>query len=97
MSLFQLPTQLQKLPLRPLRSALNLLLLLILAWLLAKLSWQLLPLPTTQILTVSSSANHTPNNEVPQDLNNLTRFALFGEAAPETAAAVAVVTEAPKT
>ncbi|MDP5206776.1 type II secretion system protein GspC [Alishewanella sp. SMS8] len=98
MSLLQLPTQLKKLPLRPFRSALNLLLLLILAWLLAKLSWQLLPSPTSPALMVSSSASiGNVNHEVPQDLNNLTRYALFGEAAPETAAPVAVVTEAPKT
>lgn len=87
---------LQRLPLQPLRLALNLMLVLLLAWLLARLSWQLVPQPATPALTAASGA--APAQQAPVALNNLLRYALFGQASAEvTTPAVAQVTEAPKT
>lgn len=91
----QLLVRTKRLPVAPVRTVLNFILVLLLAWLLAKLSWQLLPVPANTLLQVSTVT--TAPQRQPQDLANLTRFPLFGEAEPVTAAAPAVVTEAPKT
>ncbi|MBZ9613031.1 type II secretion system protein GspC [Rheinheimera maricola] len=95
----QLMGQLQKVPLNRVQQVLNLLLVIVLAWLLAQLSWQLIPTPTGNNLTpgnsVSSQSAKQPSGV---SLAALTSFALFGQA---TAVAVTepapVVTEAPKT
>ena len=91
----QLLVRTKRLPVAPVRTVLNFILVLLLAWLLAKLSWQLLPVPANTLLQVSTVT--TAPQRQPQDLANLTRFPLFGKAEPVTAAAPAVVTEAPKT
>lgn len=91
----QLLVRTKRLPVAPVRAVLNVTLVLLLAWLLAKLSWQLLPVPANTLLQVST-VTAAPQRQ-PQDLANLTRFPLFGKAEPIKAAAPAVVTEAPKT
>lgn len=91
----QLRQQLQRIPVAFVRTVVNLILVIFLAWLLAKLSWQLLPKPN-QVLSVSP-VQTSVNRLVPQDLTHLTRYPLFGKAEPITATAPAAVTEAPKT
>ncbi|CAM5199587.1 type II secretion system protein GspC [Alishewanella longhuensis] len=91
----QLRQQLQRIPVAFVRAVVNLILVIFLAWLLAKLSWQLLPKPK-QVLSVSP-VQTSVNRVVPQDLTHLTRYPLFGKAEPITATAPAAVTEAPKT
>lgn len=92
--------QLQKIPLNKFRLILNLLLCILLAWLLAKLSWQLLPEPKqSDVITPPAiQLSTTGNNKV--NLSSLVSFSLFGKAKPaeqEKPEPVAVVTEAPKT
>lgn len=91
----QLLVRTQRLPVASVRSVLNFILVLLLAWLLAKLSWQLLPVPANTLLQVSA-LSAAPQRQ-PQDLANLTRFPLFGKAEPVTSTAPVAVAEAPKT
>ena len=94
----QLLQQLDKLPIQRVQPWLNLLLVILLAWLLARLSWQLVPTPPATALTpVMATTASTPKG-AGVSLPALTSFALFGKASSEPAKAVQpVVTEAPKT
>ncbi|GGW68681.1 type II secretion system protein GspC [Alishewanella tabrizica] len=93
----QLLLQLQRIPISLVRQSLNVVFMLLFAWLLARLSWQLLPIPVSEY--VSQPTLTQTSAAVPQDLSSLTAFPLFGKAEPvaSSAPAVAVVTEAPKT
>ncbi|GAB60038.1 type II secretion system protein GspC [Rheinheimera nanhaiensis] len=94
----QLLQQLDKLPLQRVQPWLNLLLVILLAWLLARFSWQLVPTPAATALTpaISSAGSKSAGSGV--SLPALTGFALFGKASSEPVKAVQpVVTEAPKT
>jgi general secretion pathway protein C len=99
LTLEQFRHQLQKIPLSKLRLLFNVLLSVLLAWLLAKLSWQLLPVPeTTDVITPPTVPFNSSSNRV--DLAALVNFSLFGKAESIKASQVvpvAVVTEAPKT
>ncbi len=91
----QLRLQLQRIPVAFVRGLVNVAFVLILAWFLAKLSWQLIPKPEHE-LTLSSlpPALQSPST---QDFSALARYPFFGKAEPKAAAAPVVVTEAPKT
>lgn len=90
---------LQRIPMQQLQRAVNVLFVLLLALLLARLTWQLLPEPTS-LAVQQPIAAATPNAaryQVP--LNALTQHALFGQvvAVQVNTAPPPVVTEAPKT
>lgn len=92
--------QLQKMPLKNFRMLLNALLCVLLAWLLAQLSWQLVPIPVSTETLVPPAARFTVNKNNQVDLTTLVSFSLFGKAEQtktDKAAPVEVVTEAPKT
>lgn len=94
----QLIKQLQKIPLNWLQGAFNLILVVVLAWFLAKLSWQLLPAgaASNAVLENVAAVNVSAPNSV--NLTALTQFSLFGKASVEPIKETApVVTEAPKT
>lgn len=94
----QLLQQLDKLPIQRVQPWLNLLLVILLAWLLARLSWQLVPTPAATALTPVMSATASTSTGSGVSLPALTSFALFGKASSEPVKAVQpVVTEAPKT
>lgn len=97
-SLNQLQTHLMRLPVAPLRGVLNGILVVLLAWLLAKLSWQLVPAPALSTVTPVSPVARTTSVIAP-DLEPLLRYPLFGKVDAKAAAKVApiAVTEAPKT
>lgn len=95
----QLLRQLQKVPLKRVQQGINVLLVIILAWLLAELSWQLVPAPAQQPIApagrVAANAAQSPGVIT---LSSLTGFSLFGKAsAVPVKQATPVVTEAPKT
>jgi general secretion pathway protein C len=95
----QVVKHLQKLPLKRVQQLLNVLLVIVLAWLLARTSWQLLPAPAQQSLPLPSRdalAVAPANGTV--SLSALTGFSLFGKASAVPVKQTApVVTEAPKT
>ncbi|GHG75417.1 type II secretion system protein GspC [Alishewanella longhuensis] len=91
----QLRQQLLRIPVAFVRGTVNLILVILLAWLLAKFSWQFLPKPESVLPVLPVQA--TANRSVPQDLTNLTRYPLFGKAEPVVATTPVAVTEAPKT
>ena len=95
----QLTKQLQKVPLNRVQQALNLVLVIILAWLLARLSWQVLPQPASMTLPPAMTPMAKANNRNNVELTALTGFALFGKASAEAERkeVVPVITEAPKT
>ncbi|MEW5682598.1 MAG: type II secretion system protein GspC [Pseudomonadota bacterium] len=94
----QLLQQLDKLPIQRVQPWLNLLLVILLAWLLARLSWQLVPTPAATALTPVMPATTSTSTGSGVSLPALTSFALFGKASSEPVKAVQpVVTEAPKT
>lgn len=92
--------QIKKVPLATIRQILNLVLVVLLAWLLAKLSWQLIPEPESEPLaTVLPAGRVTASTSQGVNLNALLQFSLFGkaESQSEKKATTPVVTEAPKT
>lgn len=94
----QLLQQLDKLPIQRVQPWLNLLLVILLAWLLARLSWQLVPTPAATALTPVMPATTSTSTGSGVSLPALTSFALFGKVSSEPVKAVQpVVTEAPKT
>lgn len=96
-SLLKLQSWLFSLPVARLCALLNLLLVILLAWLFARLSWQLLPEP---VVTPAgpAMAQVVPRSANSQDLASLIRYPLFGKAEPVIAeTAPVVITEAPKT
>lgn len=95
----QLMRHLQKVPLNRVQQGLNLVLVITVAWLLAQLSWQLIPAPAAGNLTPGNSAQLQPTEpRSGVSLAALTGFALFGKASVVAATEPApVVTEAPKT
>lgn len=96
--IIQLQERLSRIPVLLFRRPLNVLLVLLLAWLLAQLSWQLLPVPAYNMLP-STAAAVPANGSVPVSLSALTEHPLFGKADKQSPAAVVTqqVTEAPKT
>ena len=96
----QLWRQIQRVPLQKLRVLCNVLLVILLAWLVALLSWQLVPTPVASNVVMPASVNAANAAGKGVDLAALLSFSLFGKAdavqipKPEP---VAVVTEAPKT
>lgn len=93
--LIQLHQQLQRIPVAFLRRLVNVILVVLLAWLLATLSWQLLPQPTNALVVVPVTSS--VNRATPQDLSHLTRYPLFGKVELSATPAPIAVTEAPKT
>ena len=94
----QLLQQLDKFPLQRVQPWLNLLLVILLAWLLARLSWQLIPTPAAPVLVPAMASTGSKSAGSGVSLPALTGFALFGKASSEPVKAVQpVVTEAPKT
>lgn len=93
--LIQLHQQLQRIPVAFVRRLVNVILVILLAWLLATLSWQLLPQPTNTVLVAPTPSS--VNRAKPQDLSHLTRYPLFGKVESTAAPAPIAVTEAPKT
>ncbi len=92
--------QLQRLPLQRIRPFLQLGLVLLLAYILARLSWQLWPQPTANVLSpIVSHSGQQQSSPGRVDLASLQSFALFGkpQAEPVAKAVVAVVADAPKT
>ena len=93
----QLMKQLQKVPLKQIQQGLNLLLVLALAWLLARLTWQLLP-ADTPVFSPRPDTAVAVKQSGGVSLAALTGFSLFGKASVEPVKTAApVVTEAPKT
>lgn len=94
----QFGQRIKLIPLQPLKRCLTFILIILLAWLLARFCWSLIPLPTSQIVlpdTVPSDKNTTTNVI---SLDKLLSYSLFGKATVQTEVAVApVVSEAPKT
>lgn len=91
---------LKRLPLQRTRPFLQLGLVLLLAYILARLSWQLWPQPAASLLSpVAHDAGQQQNAAGHVDLATLQSFALFGKprAEPTTPAVAPVVTDAPKT
>ncbi|NRQ44187.1 type II secretion system protein GspC [Rheinheimera sp. YQF-2] len=94
----QLVKRLQQIPLNRVQPVLNLILVLLLAWLFARLSWQLIPAPTAAPLPPAGVDSTTVTKRGGVNLTSLLNFSLFGKAAVQTTAEpVAVVAEAPKT
>lgn len=94
----QLARQLQKVPLNRVQQGLNLMLVILLAWLLARFSWQLVPAPENNALLPASGPAAAVKQSGGVNLAALTGFSLFGKAsAVPVQQAVPVVTEAPKT
>lgn len=93
--LIQLHQQLQRIPVAFVRRLVNVILVILLAWLLATLSWQLLPQPTNTVLVAPTPSS--VNRAKPQDLSHLTRYPLFGKVESTATPAPIAVTEAPKT
>ncbi|MDX3772718.1 type II secretion system protein GspC [Chromatiaceae bacterium AAb-1] len=90
--------RLKAVPLKPLRQAATLVLVVLLAWLLAKFSWQVLPVPAPAVLEPVYRQADTANTPATVNLNALLSFALFGKVDAQAEAAPApVVSEAPKT
>lgn len=96
--IIQLRERLSRLPILLFRRPLNVLLVLLLAWLLAQLSWQVLPVPSYSILPNTSAAAPV-NGSAPVSLSALALHPLFGkaDAQPQAAVITQAVTEAPKT
>lgn len=87
----------QRLPVSTLRKLLNLTLVLLLAWLLARLSWQLLPEPEFTSPVSAPQASIASTGIATTSLEQLLTYSLFGEVTAEPERAAPVVTEAPKT
>ncbi|MEH8017297.1 type II secretion system protein GspC [Rheinheimera muenzenbergensis] len=94
----QLLSQLQRIPLTRLRQALELVLVLCLGWLLAKVTWQLLPETQTGSGLVVINQQAAATEPVGVSLAALVAPKLFGTASAQAVKTVEpVVTEAPKT
>ena len=97
----QVVSQLGKLPLKKLQQSVNLVLVIVVAWLLARLSWQLVPESDTATFIPAAPSGQAKTQASSPDLRSLLAFSLFGKASaePEQAKEVVapVVTEAPKT
>ncbi|MEN3159126.1 type II secretion system protein GspC [Alkalimonas sp. NCh-2] len=93
----QLNQHIQRLPQALLSRVLAVVLVLLLGWLLARLSWQLLPQPAAEPWQVATGQSTAPSGRS-TDLQRLLSFSLFGKvsAQPEVRPEP-VVTEAPKT
>lgn len=87
----------QHLPVSTLRKLLNVVLVLLLAWLLARLSWQLLPAPEMTSPVPLPQAVASATGKVDTHLEQLLSYPLFGEVSAKSEPVAAVVTEAPKT
>jgi general secretion pathway protein C len=87
----------QHLPVNTLRRLFNVALVLLLAWLIARLSWQLLPSPelAEPALLQQPSALVTGKSAI--NLEQLLDYALFGQVSAAPKQVETVVTEAPKT
>ncbi|SNY59357.1 type II secretion system protein C (GspC) [Arsukibacterium tuosuense] len=87
----------QRLPVSTLRKVLNLVLVLLLAWLLARLSWQLVPVPELASSGPLQQAALKTTGQATTYLDQLLSYPLFGKVIAEPEQAAPVVTEAPKT
>tara|TARA_R110002126_G_scaffold43555_21_gene124943 strand:+ start:6422 stop:7357 length:936 start_codon:yes stop_codon:yes gene_type:complete len=87
----------QRLPVSVIRKILNLLLVLLLAWLLARFSWQLVPAPQTQDISLAPVPGASVKAKAAVNLQQLISYALFGTVTEKAEPAAEVVTEAPKT
>jgi general secretion pathway protein C len=87
----------KRLPVSTLRKLLNLILVLLLAWLFARLSWQLLPVPEFASPVLVQQAGVVSTGAANTHLDKLLSYSLFGKVTAEPERAAPVVTEAPKT
>jgi general secretion pathway protein C len=87
----------QRLPVSALRKLLNLLLVIILAWLLARVSWQLIPAPELAGPAPLPQTVGSATGKAATSIDQLLNFSLFGKVTAEPEQAAPVVTEAPKT
>ncbi|MBV2130884.1 type II secretion system protein GspC [Rheinheimera sp. SM2107] len=87
----------QRIPVSTVRRLLNLVLVLLLAWLLARLSWQLLPAPELIGPVPLQQAATSTSGSTAMSVEQLLSFPLFGKVTAEPEQAAPVVTEAPKT
>lgn len=90
---------LQQLPLSALIRPLQWLLVILAAFLLARLSWQLLPVPAQPALQAIATSSMTATRPASVQLNELLQHALFGtlQAEPVASTSAVAITEAPKT
>lgn len=89
---------LKRIPLEPLRRLLVLVLVIWLAWLLARFSWLLLPVPAgTEPVVLPGGSGISETRSPAVNLDRLLNYSLFGKAEIQTAPPPPVVTEAPKT
>ena len=95
----QLVHYLQKIPQRRVQQLLNLVLVVVLAWLLAQLSWKVMPTPTqAEFFPAELGMVDAGSKDTAVSLNVLTAFSLFGKAdAVPVKKVEPIVTEAPKT
>lgn len=95
----QLVHYLQKIPQRRVQQLLNLVLVVILAWLLAQLSWSVMPTPKqAEFSPAELGMADAGGKDAAVSLNALTAFSLFGKADAASVKKVEpIVTEAPKT
>lgn len=94
----QLLVQLQRIPLARLQQALELVLVLCLCWLLAKVTWQILPAAQTNRTVARVSQNASATEPATVSLAALIAPKLFGTASAKAVKAIEpLVTEAPKT
>lgn len=95
----QLVHYLQKIPQKRVQQLLNLLLVIVLAWLLAQLSWKVIPTPKQAEFSPAEQASRDAGGkDTGVSLAALTAFSLFGKAdAVPVKKVEPVVTEAPKT
>ena len=90
--------KLQQLPVNRIQNLLNLVLVLCLAWLLARLTWQLLYTPEPAAILPAQMGATNNNQRAVVSLQALQSAKLFGQASAEPVKTVEpVVTEAPKT
>ncbi|WP_301003551.1 type II secretion system protein GspC [Arsukibacterium sp.] len=87
----------QRLPVSTIRKVLNLVLVLLLAWLLARFSWQLVPTPELASPGPLQPAADTAAGKASTHIDQLLSYPLFGKVTAEPEQAAPVVTEAPKT
>ena len=97
LSLQELNRVSQRLPVSKLRKLLNLTLVLLLAWLLARFSWQLLPEPEFASPVPAQQAGAAATATTDTSVEQLLTYSLFGEVTAEPERTAPVVTEAPKT
>ncbi len=87
----------QRLPVSTLHKLLNVVLVLLFAWLLARLSWQIAPTPELPNPTSIQQTSVAAGNQATTNVEQLLSYSLFGKVTAAPVQAAPLVTEAPKT